>query len=255
MSEEVEHDPLDLNCQCRKCNPLYEEIAAANEQQERRLEEALDEATKENFYNFIETSTSWLRQQVKLANSLSMAEYHTEDERQPIIYTRLTRAAEALRLQIIKYCDKCGVEISIRKHRSVKIALCNVHKAEHDRIKKKRENELYWARKTGKSLKQLPTRKTASKGPLERLDKKGAIAKRRREIMDWFTSTKYPVINDWFKSIVLLRWSIDALISTSRHNPGNISREEIEELQKKSADFEATNERLNEYLESVFKKQ
>ncbi len=126
MSGAIEHDPLDLDCKCARCVRIdavwaaSEELAAQEEREEEKR------AAQIKYFEFLETHKSFWKKQIEVATELN-----------------LLKVVEYIKSQLTEYCEECGVDILVRKRRSVRIPLCNRHKLEHDVWKAKRDSAIY----------------------------------------------------------------------------------------------------------------
>ncbi len=124
-----------LSNTCESCTKLSPEeveklrraaeiIAEAEREAEKDPEP--EPATDKRYFEFLETRKSFWKRQIEVATELD-----------------LLRLVEYIKRDMKEFCIECGVDILIRRRRTVRLKICDKHKLEYDNWKKRKSDTIY----------------------------------------------------------------------------------------------------------------
>ena len=132
----TEHDPLDLDCKCPKCQKIDTALAPAEvKTQEVEGQEKDFDQSEYQFFEYLEnTESSWIQKEVARAKTQP---YYNENGVKKV---GLVNAAGYLQKTVMWSClyPKCGKLVTLRKHRHIRLSLCDEHKLAYDKWKDRR---------------------------------------------------------------------------------------------------------------------
>ena len=131
-----EHDPLDFDCKCPKCQKIDTALAPAEvKTQEVEGQEKDFDQSEYQFFEYLEnTESSWIQKEVARAKTQP---YYDE---KGVRKVGLVNAAGYLQKTVMWSClyPKCNKLVTLRKSRHIRLSLCDEHKLAYDKWKDRR---------------------------------------------------------------------------------------------------------------------